>query len=140
VTAPFAVRAQNEGRNVRVHAEEVTARLDPTRLRQAVENLLENALRHGQGTVEVTACQRDGLLRVDVTDQGRGFGDDVLPHAFEPFARGRHGSGEGAPHGAGLGLAVVLAVAQAHGGTASARNLAGRGAAVRLDVPVSGRI
>jgi signal transduction histidine kinase len=140
VAAPFAVRARGEARDVQVDAEEVTARLDAARLRQAVENLLENALRHGQGTVEVRAYQLDGLLRIDISDQGGGFGDDVLAHAFEPFARGRQGAEKGAGHGAGLGLAVVLAVAQAHGGTASARNLPGRGAAVRLDVPLSGRI
>jgi two-component system, OmpR family, sensor kinase len=140
VAAPFAARADGEGRRVSVDAETVTARLDAARLRQAVENLLENALRHGQGGVQVTARALDGLLRIDVTDEGGGFGDDVLAHAFEPFRRGRHGPGEGARHGAGLGLAVVLAVAQAHGGTATARNLPGRGAGVRLDVPLSGRI
>jgi signal transduction histidine kinase len=140
VAAPFAARAHPEGRRVSVDAEKVTARLDATRLRQAVENLLENALRHGQGSVHVTARTLDGLLRIDVTDEGGGFGDDVLAHAFEPFTRGMQGPGEAARHGAGLGLAVVLAVAQAHGGTASARNLPGRGAGVRLDVPLSGRV
>ena len=54
-------------------------------------------------------------------NSGPGFACDVLPRAFEPFVRGGY---DGAPeHGAGLGLAIVQAVAQAHGGTATAENV-----------------
>jgi signal transduction histidine kinase len=68
-----------------------------------------------------------------VTDSGPGFADELLGRAFEPFARadgGREGDG------AGLGLTIVQAVAEAHGGSATARNLEGGGAAVSFEVPI----
>jgi two-component system, OmpR family, sensor kinase len=66
---------------------------------------------------------------VSVGDSGRGFAPGFLPHAFEPFARrdaGRDGNG------AGLGLAIVRAIAEAHGGTAEAKNRSDGGAVVTM--------
>jgi two-component system OmpR family sensor kinase len=103
------------------------ARVDPARLRQAVENLVDNAIRHVRpgGTIEVEAQIDDGVACVSVRDSGPGFPPEILPRAFEPFARG-----DGA--GAGLGLAIVRAVAEAHGGTASAENLPEGGSRVEI--------
>ena len=87
----------------------------------------------GGGTIDVTA-ERDGhVLRILVRDSGEGFADAMLDRAFEPFARA---DGERNAEGAGLGLAIVRAVAEAHGGSATARNLDVGGAAVSLDIPV----
>jgi signal transduction histidine kinase len=112
----------------------VRARVDGDRVRQAVENLVENAIRHSSrgGTVEVRASLQDSHLRIVVTDAGAGFADSMLDRAFEPFARA---DDDRAVDGAGLGLAIVRAVAQAHGGSATARNLEGGGAEVSLDIP-----
>jgi signal transduction histidine kinase len=101
--------------------------VDPARLRQAVENLVDNAIRHVPrgGTIEVAALIDDHVARVSVQDSGPGFPSDLLPRAFEPFARG-----DGA--GAGLGLTIVRAVAEAHGGTASAENLPEGGSRVEI--------
>jgi two-component system, OmpR family, sensor kinase len=135
VAAEFGDRASREGVHLRIMGSNVRAKVDADRVRQAVENLVDNGLRHARrgGTVEVMA-ERDGdQLRVVVTDSGPGFAGDVLDRAFEPFARadgGREGDG------AGLGLTIVRAVAEAHGGSATARNLEGGGAAVSLELPI----
>ena len=135
VAAEFADRASREGVSLRVSGSDVRARVDSDRVRQAVENLVDNALRHAGrgGSVEVRADRDGDRLRVVVTDSGPGFARDVLDRAFEPFARadgGREGDG------AGLGLTIVRAVAEAHGGSATARNLEGGGAAVSLELPI----
>jgi signal transduction histidine kinase len=66
-------------------------------------------------------------VEFDVLDEGDGFPDSFLPVAFEPFRRG-----DTHHEGAGLGLALVDAVARAHGGNATAKNAPGTGASVRL--------
>ncbi len=109
------------------------ARVDPVRIRQAVFNLLDNALRHSpaQGTVELCAEQGDGLISVNVLDSGNGFALAFIDHAFEPFARA-DSSRARSEGGAGLGLAIVRAIAKAHGGTAVASNRDAGGAQVTL--------
>ncbi|HEX5937093.1 MAG TPA: ATP-binding protein, partial [Actinomycetota bacterium] len=108
VADSFAERARREGVEIRVVASDARAHVDGDRVRQAVSNLVDNALRHtGRGgTIEVRAGRDGERLRVAVVDRGRGFSPDVLARAFEPFARsvgGRDGDG------AGLGLAIVRA-------------------------------
>ena len=134
VAAEFDDRAIEGGVRLGVSASNVRARVDADRLRQAVENLVDNALRHtGRGgRVEVRADLDGSRLSVVVSDSGSGFPADLLDRVFEPFARG-DGDREG--DGAGLGLAIVWAVAEAHGGSATARNLEDGGASVSLDLP-----
>lgn len=128
-------------RNVTVVAtspEELTVIADPDRLRQAVDNLIDNATRHAAegSTIEVTtACPNPGIVAIRVADRGPGFPSDFLPHAFERFhraenARTRHGGGTG------LGLSIVRAIAEAHGGRAYANNRNGGGAVVTIEVPI----
>jgi two-component system OmpR family sensor kinase len=115
--------------------------VDPDRIRQAIDNLLGNALRFAPaGSVITIAAREDGPdLTIDVRDAGPGFPADFLPHAFERFRRpdtGRSRDGGGA----GLGLAIVAAIAAAHGGTAIARNgPGGGGALVSLRLPDAAR-
>ena len=135
VVAEFDDRATREGVSLRLSGPNVLAKVDADRVRQAVENLVDNGLRHAGrgGFVEVRAGRDRDLLRIVVTDSGPGFDGDVLDRAFEPFARadgGREGDG------AGLGLTIVRAVAEAHGGSATARNLEGGGATVSLELPI----
>jgi two-component system, OmpR family, sensor kinase len=108
--ARFAERAERAGRTIRVDAADgATVEADPLRLRQALNNLVDNALRHGEG--DVTLAARDGAL--EVADEGPGFGD-LGERAFERFTRGDAARTRG---GAGLGLAIVRAIAEAHGGS-----------------------
>jgi two-component system OmpR family sensor kinase len=115
----------------------IRVRLDPLRIRQALGNLLDNALRHTPpgGRVAVEAERGDGYLSLQVTDSGPGFSSGFLPQAFEPFAR-PDPSRSRPEGGAGLGLAIVRAVAEAHGGVAEAANRRQGGAEVTLRIPV----
>jgi signal transduction histidine kinase len=112
------------------------ARVDADRIRQAVDNLVDNALRFApRGTAIVLAARATGAgLEIEVSDDGPGFPAGFLPHAFERFARPDSGRSRD-DGGAGLGLAIVRAVAAAHGGVATASNRPGSGAVVVLQLP-----
>ncbi|MDQ3648302.1 MAG: HAMP domain-containing histidine kinase, partial [Actinomycetota bacterium] len=103
----------------------------PDGLRALVDNLLDNAARHGRvdGRVEVTLEHRDGRLLVTVDDDGAGLAEADRERVFERFARA-----EGAGEGSGLGLALVRQQAELHGGWAELESspLGGLRAVVRL--------
>jgi signal transduction histidine kinase len=102
---------------------------DPVRLRQALANLLANALRHG-GPVTVGATREGSDVRIAVTDDGPG-----VPEGLDLFALGTSGSGS-----TGYGLFVVRAVAEAHGGHIELESSPGAGATFTLVLPsASGR-
>jgi len=132
-----AARATVEGVTLTVDAPAgLVAEVDPDRIREAVDNLVDNALRFAPtGTPVVIAARADGPgLVIEVRDRGPGFPPEFLPHAFERFARPDSGRAR-TDGGAGLGLAIVSAIAQAHGGRAAARNQPGGGGAVALELP-----
>ena len=129
----FHARAEEAGRTIEGHAAEgLAVEVDRTRLEQALGNLVDNALRHGAGTVRLTALEQDGRVELHVLDDGAGFPPDFLPHAFERFGRADEARTSG---GAGLGLALTAAVAEAHGGSAHAVNRDNGGADVWLSLP-----
>jgi two-component system OmpR family sensor kinase len=113
---------------------------DQDRLRQAVDNLLSNAIRHSPagGTVELAAARgrrhAQDLVVIEVRDQGPGFPPGFLPHAFERFSRADAGRSR-AEGGTGLGLAIVDFIARAHGGRAVAVNRPDGGAQVSVELP-----
>ena len=129
-----AAAAAVVGRKVTVEAEPgVVLTADPDRLAQALDNLVGNALAHGEGDVTLSTRVREGIVELHVTDEGHGFGDAVLHRAFERFSRGDPSR----RRGAGLGLPIVASVAEAHGGEAGARDLPSGGADVWLSVPTA---
>jgi signal transduction histidine kinase len=134
VASGFADRADAQGVRLRSEGSGVRGNVDRDRIRQALENLIDNALRHtgAGGEVVMRAAREGGGLAIEVVDSGRGFPPDLLDRVFEPFARA---DGRGDIEGAGLGLAIVRAVAEAHGGSATAENAPTGGAAVRIQVP-----
>jgi two-component system, OmpR family, sensor kinase len=128
VAARFAARA-----SVRVgDGRGIVVRGDRQRLEQALGNLVDNGLRHGAGDVLLAARRREGKVELHVTDQGAGLAPDFIDRAFERFARADGARSRG---GAGLGLAIVAAIAASHGGSARAANLAGGGADVWIELP-----
>jgi two-component system, OmpR family, sensor kinase len=112
------------------------APVDADRLRQAADNLLDNALRVAPrgSAVRVRAERRDGMVAVVVSDAGPGFPAEFLPHAFERFRRADPARTRELG-GAGLGLAIVAAIARGHRGRAEAVNLPDGGAEIRLLLP-----
>src|SRR5215210_6860056 len=128
-----AERHAGHGGSVEVRgAEGLEVDADRLRLEQALGNLVDNALRYGGGAVELSAEPAGGGVRMWVRDGGAGFPDGFAAHAFERFTRADAARGRG---GAGLGLAIVAAIAQAHGGAAGAANRPEGGAEVWIFLP-----
>jgi two-component system, OmpR family, sensor kinase len=133
VAARFDPRAAAEGRRIVTRRPPaLTVPCDRGRIEQALGNLVDNALHHGAGTIELAARERDGWIELHVTDGGHGFPEPFLPHAFERFSRA---NGARSSNGTGLGLAIVEAIAHAHGGRAGAANRASGGSDVWLALP-----
>ncbi len=128
----FADRAERQGRDIRIDAADQDRQLsvDLLRIRQALGNLVDNALRHGDGDIVLSVRSAPAGVELGVSDQGVGFAPEFAPQAFERFARGDRARTRG---GSGLGLAIVRAIAEAHGGRAEI--VPARGATVRLCLP-----
>ena len=111
---------------------------DPHQLRQVLANLLRNALVHTPaGTpVEVSVSGFAGTIRVEVRDHGPGLPTDAPDTLFERFWRAEGGRERGRA-GAGLGLAIVAAIVDAHGGRVAAANAEGGGAAFIVELPAT---
>ncbi|MGZ4463708.1 MAG: ATP-binding protein [Gaiellaceae bacterium] len=133
IEARFDRRVGAAGRTIESYGGGFRITADRLRIEQALGNLVENALRHGSGAIRIGAVERQGWLELRVSDEGSGFPDAFLPRAFERFSRAEGSRGTG---GAGLGLAIVDAVAKAHGGTAGATNPPEGGALAWLSLPL----
>lgn len=105
-------------------------RIDPVLFEQVLINLLENSVKHGGPPYSVRAQRRGDAIEISVGDRGRGLPDGDASRLFEKFVRGS------AAPGAGLGLAVVRAIVEAHGGTVRAENQASGGAVFRIVLPM----
>ena len=116
VARRFATRAAAEGRALEVLGGG-SFDGDRERLEQALGDLVDNALTHGSGIVRLRAERGGDSVTFSVSDEGPGFPPDFLPRAFERFSRADVARTTG---GAGLGLAIVDAIARAHGGSVDA--------------------
>src|SRR6185295_13615490 len=130
VAKRFAGRAEARGIALATTLDpDGTARVDDARVRQALGNLIENAIGHTPpgGRITVGLARSDGSVSIAVADTGEGFPPGFLEHAFEPFSRA-DAARSSADGGTGLGLAIVRVVAEGHGGSVEGRNNAGGGA------------
>ncbi|WP_326702572.1 HAMP domain-containing sensor histidine kinase [Streptomyces cyaneofuscatus] len=148
VAAAHQARAETAGVTLTVEAgATTTVPADPVRLRQAVGNLVSNAVRHTPegGTVTLRAYgEESGRLQdgagdvvIEVADTGTGIPAGDLRHVFDRFWRAEK-SRSRRTGGSGLGLAIVRKLAEAHGGTASATSTEGEGSAFTLRLPAGG--
>ncbi|MFF3348582.1 ATP-binding protein [Streptomyces sp. NPDC002779] len=111
---------------------------DPDKIDQVLSNLLENAVRHGEGTVTIdvtpTASPREGEdagTSVTVSDEGSGIPEESMNRVFTRFWRGSKRGGTG------LGLYIVKGIVEAHGGTITVGRAPGGGAEFRFTLPVA---
>ncbi|MEV6612641.1 HAMP domain-containing sensor histidine kinase [Streptomyces sp. NPDC051051] len=111
---------------------------DPVRLRQALGNLVTNAVRHtpAGGTVTLSARADGAQVLLEVTDTGTGIAPEDLPHVFERFWRAEK-SRSRRTGGSGLGLPIVRHLTAAHGGTARAASTPGAGSVFTLRLPAA---
>ncbi len=116
----------------------VTISADPERVTQAMVNLLANAARHAgpNATIRIGSSAAGGEVRLWVADDGVGIAADAQERIFERFGRARDTSGR--DDGAGLGLAIVAAIAAAHGGRVELDSAPGAGATFTLVLPAGG--
>jgi two-component system OmpR family sensor kinase len=134
LAARFSGVLAQEGRRIDSSAPaELEVLADEGYLGQALSNAVENAVRHGAGTVSLLGIEGAGEIELHVLDEGPGFPGAFLPHAFSRFTRVDEARTSG---GSGLGLSIIAAIAAAHGGRAHAANRAEGGADVWLSLPL----
>ena len=116
-------------------AELPSVRGDPDKLAQLFLNVLDNAVKHSPrgATVHVRGERDDGAVVVRVRDAGSGLPEGAQARLFQRFYRGENAL----RNGAGLGLAIAQAIAQAHGGSITAANVDGGGAEFAVRLPLA---
>lgn len=130
-TALDAVPASDGGFETHIEPDLPLIEADATQIERALANILENALRHGDGSpVSVNVRSTGPLIGIRVTDQGPGIPRQELDRVFEPF----HGTGEHA--GTGLGLAIARGFVEANGGRIRADSLPGQGTSFTVQLPI----
>jgi two-component system, OmpR family, sensor kinase len=124
-------------------ADEVPAiQGDEGRLEQALQNIAANAIRHTPrgGTVTLRAAADGPRVRITVQDTGPGIPPEHLPRVFDRFYKvDAARSGTSVPSGSGLGLSIVRAIVERHGGAVRATNAPGGGAIFELSLPAARR-
>jgi len=108
---------------------------DPHLLTRALGNLVSNGVKYTDrgGSVEVSAAQSGGVVRIAVHDNGRGIALGEQSRLFEPYSRATSGRGV---EGTGLGLYIVRAIAEAHGGRVSLKSAPGAGSHFTIELPL----
>ena len=137
VVSELSVLAQEGGIHLQAECQPVPPLMgDASQLKQALINLLDNALRHtpSGGTITVRVGTHDTAIRLSVEDTGPGIDAEHLPHLFERFyrvdqARDRQSGGTG------LGLAIVKEIVEAHGGHIEAQSQIGKGTTMTMTLP-----
>ena len=134
VAEDFAEASRQGGVEIRIRvgADATPLTADAARMRQALANLVANALRYGApgGVIDIAVDRTAEGTVLTVRDDGTGISSELLPHVFERFVRGPDS------RGSGLGLPIVADIAAAHGGSATAASTPGEGTTVTLVIPV----
>ena len=141
VIEKFALQAQKAGVNLQMDVPSDLPLLigDGDRLAQVFTNLVDNALKYtpANGHVTLSAANVGSEMELSITDTGEGVPDEALPHLFDRFYQVDPSRAGGEKHGAGLGLAIVQEITQAHGGRISVRSQAGHGTTFVIHLPLA---
>jgi signal transduction histidine kinase len=134
---PQALDANVELR-LRLSGGDTAVRGDRRRLGQVVDNLVSNAIKFSPdaGTVDLTVEQRNGLILIEVEDQGIGIPDAERERLFERFFRTQGALDRQIP-GTGLGLYITKSIVEAHGGTVAAHSVVGQGSSFVVELPAA---
>jgi signal transduction histidine kinase len=110
---------------------------DPAMIRQAILIGVDNAIKYSPpgSQIELSAHARDSSAEFAITDEGQGVDQEDLPRVFERFYRG---GGSGEEQGLGIGLAIARNIVERHHGSIGLENAAGRGARLRISLPING--
>jgi signal transduction histidine kinase len=111
---------------------------DPFRIEQAIENVVANAFRHtpSGGRISLTAGRHDDTIVIEVCDSGEGISAEHLPHIFDRFYKLSSARGIASP-GSGLGLSIVKAIVNRHGGEVGAWSARGTGTVITMKLPAA---
>ena len=133
------IRTRRLTLEVSIVPDDLQLRGDPQRLEQALQNIAANAIRHSpeEGRIELHADRRGDRVRVAVRDTGPGIPEEHLPHVFDRFYKGDPARQHSDQSSSGLGLSIVRAIVQRHGGSVVASNAPEGGAVFELMLPVS---
>jgi signal transduction histidine kinase len=129
-------RPSSEGIRIDVHdvADAALVLADADRVGQALDNMLDNALRYAAGEVDLKTRIAGASIEIHVLDDGPGFPPAFLPRAWERFSRADSARTD---DGAGLGMAIIRMIAELHGGGAGAANREGGGGDVWISLPTA---
>jgi CheY-like chemotaxis protein/two-component sensor histidine kinase len=121
--------------DIHAHGDDAWVQADAVRLKQMLDNLVENALKYGGRHIEVDIRADGDCIALAVKDDGQGIAPELLPRLFQPFVQGEQ-TLDRAEGGLGLGLALVRRLALLHGGTLTAESEgSGRGSCFTLRLP-----
>jgi signal transduction histidine kinase len=136
-TFEFLCRQKGLDLQWEIHRESILLRSDPTRLKEVISNLLQNAVKYtDQGSVTVrTAKLPSNSIMVEVEDSGMGISETHLANIFEPFMQVHKTSTENSRGGIGLGLSIVKKHLEQIGGTISVKSELGKGSTFRIVLP-----
>lgn len=133
-------RLKNVALSLATEGDQPDVFVDGARVERVIANLIHNAMEHTSpgGKIDVGIVADGGWLRLNVRDTGEGIAEDDLPHIWDRFFRADKSRGRGpeAADGAGLGLAIVRAIVEAHGGLVDVDSAPGRGALFTLRFPL----
>lgn len=137
IVTAWRIRADGHVVRLQLPEETVIARVDRTRVRRALSNLLDNAVKYSPpGSEVLLSVAREGADAVlSVRDRGVGIPEADLPHVFERFRRAANV--RESVEGTGLGLVAVRQIAEAHGGSVQVESAEGRGSTFTLRLPLS---
>lgn len=131
IASRFERTAQEQQVSIQIHGDQdLIAWIDPDRFTQIITNLLTNALKAmpNGGKLKMHLSAAAQARYIEVIDTGTGIPEELLPHVFERFAKGKTG-------GLGLGLAIVKELVTAHGGAISVSSTPDTGTCFRIELP-----
>jgi signal transduction histidine kinase len=119
--------------------QELTVLADPVRMRQALGNLVDNAIKYTPrgGDVEITALMEDERVLITVRDTGIGVGPEELPRIWDRLYRSDRSRSQ---RGLGLGLSLVKAIIEAHKGEVRVSSERGKGSVFTLFLPLNSNL